>query len=89
MYDLVSERMLNVLTIKPSMLATIKIIKNCYIKDYKKKFATGERFIKKVFIGYWKGKKYFSIGRGSKYFNQYPPKDRSGIMNKKGDGING
>jgi hypothetical protein len=45
-----------------------------YIKDYEKKLATGENFRKKVFIGYSRGKKHFSIGRGNIYFTQLPPK---------------
>ena len=46
-----------------------------YIKDDEKKLASGERFRMKVFIGYFKGKKHFSIGRGSIYFSQRAPRD--------------
>ena len=45
-----------------------------YIKDYEKKLAIGERFRRKIFIGYFKGKKHFSIGRGSIYFSQRAPR---------------
>ena len=48
---------------------------NWHIKDYDKKRATGEDFKKQVFLGYINGKKHFSIGRASVYFDQRPPED--------------
>ena len=45
-----------------------------YIKNYDNKRATGENFRKKIFLGFIEGKRHYSIGRGSKYFDQCPPK---------------
>jgi len=47
---------------------------NWHIKSYGEKRVTGENFRKKIFLGFLDGKRHYSIGRGSKYFNQYPPK---------------
>ena len=47
-----------------------------FIKDYDEKRATGDvASDKKVFLGYIRGKKYYSIGRASRYWTQHPPKD--------------
>jgi hypothetical protein len=37
-----------------------------HIKNYGAKRATGDRFRRKVFLGYLNGKKHYSIGKGSK-----------------------
>jgi hypothetical protein len=51
--------------------------KTWFIKDYDEKRATGKNFRRKMFLGYLNGKKYFSIGRGSIYWDQKPPKDEA------------
>ena len=48
-----------------------------HIKDYDNKRAIGENFRKKIFLGFLDGKKHYSIGRGSKYFNRRPPKNEA------------
>ena len=47
---------------------------NWHIKNYDDKRATGDRFRKKVFLGFLNGKKHYSIGKGSKYWDERPPK---------------
>jgi hypothetical protein len=46
---------------------------NWHIKYYDGKRAIGDRFRKKVFLGFLNGKKHYSIGRGSKYWDQRSP----------------
>ncbi len=48
-----------------------------HIPDYKEKRATGKNFEKKIFLGFLNGRRHYSIGRGSIYFNHYPPKDEA------------
>ena len=40
---------------------------------------TGNRgiFRRKVFLGYLNGKKHYSIGKGSKYWDERPPRDEA------------
>jgi hypothetical protein len=45
-----------------------------HIKNYDDKRATEENFRKKIFLGFLEGKRHYSIGRGSEYFDQRPPK---------------
>jgi len=55
-------------------IENMKKANSWYIKDYEKKLAIAEGFRMKVFIGYFNGKKHFSIGRGSIYFSQRAPR---------------
>jgi hypothetical protein len=44
-----------------------------HIKNYDAKRATGDRFRRKVFLGFLNGKNHYSIGKGSKYWDERPP----------------
>jgi hypothetical protein len=48
---------------------------NWHIKNYDSKRAIGDRFRRKVFLVYLNGKKHYSIGKCSKYFDELPPKN--------------
>jgi len=48
-----------------------------HISNYDEKRATGDDYRKKVFLGFLEGKKHYSIGRGSKYWNQRPPRNEA------------
>jgi hypothetical protein len=48
-----------------------------HITNYDAKRATGDRFRRKVFLGFLNGKKHYSIGKGSKYCDIRAPRDEA------------
>jgi hypothetical protein len=48
-----------------------------HITNYDAKRAIGDRFRRKVFLGFLNGKEHYSIGKGSKYWDIRAPRDEA------------
>ena len=45
-----------------------------HIPNFDAKRAIGDRFRRKIFLGFVNGRPHYSIGKGSKYWDKHAPK---------------